>query len=81
MRDGGILAHTAPADIMRRTACADLESAFVSLVRNDHPSNRPAPHYPTDPHRRVANYDSSQDYCLSYHSSPNYSRLTPEATS
>ena len=33
MRDGTILAHASPQDIMRRTACADLESAFMSLVR------------------------------------------------
>ena len=43
MRDGKILAHAAPDAIMRRTACANLESAFVRLVSNDQPSNRPAP--------------------------------------
>jgi len=35
MRDGAILAHAAPDDIMRRTGCADLEAAFVSLVLDD----------------------------------------------
>jgi len=34
MRDGAILAHAAPADIMRRTGCGDLESAFLSLIRD-----------------------------------------------
>jgi ABC-2 type transport system ATP-binding protein len=37
MRDGTILAHAGPEDIMSRTACADLESAFVSLVRAERP--------------------------------------------
>ncbi len=37
MRDGTILAHASPQDIMRRTACADLESAFISLVRAERP--------------------------------------------
>jgi ABC-2 type transport system ATP-binding protein len=37
MRDGTILAHAGPEDIMRRTACADLESAFISLVRGERP--------------------------------------------
>jgi ABC-2 type transport system ATP-binding protein len=35
MRDGAILAHATPDDIMRRTDCADLEAAFISLVRDD----------------------------------------------
>jgi ABC-2 type transport system ATP-binding protein len=43
MRDGKVLAHDAPVDIMCRTACADLESAFVRLVGNIQPSNSPAP--------------------------------------
>jgi ABC-2 type transport system ATP-binding protein len=63
MRDGGILAHAAPADIMGRTACADLESAFVRLVANDRPSNPqlpaqtyyPTPGYPMNSHRPAAN--------------------------
>lgn len=38
MRAGTILAHAAPAEIMRHTACTDLESAFISLVRDDHPA-------------------------------------------
>jgi ABC-2 type transport system ATP-binding protein len=36
MRDGAILAHATPDDIMGRTGCAGLEEAFISLVRNDH---------------------------------------------
>ncbi|HUO38203.1 MAG TPA: ABC transporter ATP-binding protein [Mycobacterium sp.] len=36
MREGVVLAHATPDDIMRRTDCADLEAAFVSLVREDH---------------------------------------------
>jgi ABC-2 type transport system ATP-binding protein len=35
MREGAILAHAAPDDIMRRTDCADLEAAFISLVLDD----------------------------------------------
>jgi ABC-2 type transport system ATP-binding protein len=49
MRDGAVLAHAAPADIIRRTACADLESAFMHLVRNDQLSNRPVPQCPITP--------------------------------
>jgi ABC-2 type transport system ATP-binding protein len=37
MRDGAILAHASPEDILRRTDCADLEAAFISLVRHDQP--------------------------------------------
>jgi len=37
MRDGAILAHATPDDIMRRTAGADLEAAFISLVGDEHP--------------------------------------------
>jgi len=65
MRDGAILAHAEPADIMRRTACADLEAAFVRLVRNDRPN------YPTLPRSLV----------LNDHPIVNYSRLTPKAGS
>jgi ABC-2 type transport system ATP-binding protein len=36
MHDGAILAHATPGDIMGRTGCADLEEAFISLVRNNH---------------------------------------------
>jgi ABC-2 type transport system ATP-binding protein len=36
MRDGAILAHATPDDIMARTGCAGPEEAFISLVRNDH---------------------------------------------
>jgi ABC-2 type transport system ATP-binding protein len=36
MRDGDILAHATPDDIMGRTGCAGLEEAFISLVRSDH---------------------------------------------
>jgi ABC-2 type transport system ATP-binding protein len=35
MREGAVLAHAAPADIMRQTDCLDLESAFLSLIRHD----------------------------------------------
>jgi ABC-2 type transport system ATP-binding protein len=62
MRDGAVLAHAAPADIIRRTACADLESAFMRLVRNDQLSNRPVPHYRINPHRPAANSYSSPNY-------------------
>lgn len=37
MRDGTILAHASPEDIVCRTGCSDLESAFLALVRDDHP--------------------------------------------
>jgi ABC-2 type transport system ATP-binding protein len=37
MRDGAILGHATPDDIMRRTDCADLEAAFISLVGDEHP--------------------------------------------
>lgn len=76
MRDGGILAHAAPADIMRRTACADLESAFMRLVAgHDKPSNRPAPrppapHPPRNLHRPAPN-----------HPRPNYRPTRPHPAS
>ena len=35
MREGAILAHAAPADIMRQTDCLDLESAFLQLIRRE----------------------------------------------
>ena len=33
MRDGAILAHAAPDTILAQTRCAELESAFVALIR------------------------------------------------
>ena len=41
MRDGAILAHATPDDIKRRTNSADLESAFLSLVRHGLPPHLP----------------------------------------
>jgi ABC-2 type transport system ATP-binding protein len=35
MRDGAILAHAEPDAILRQTNCADLEEAFVALVRSE----------------------------------------------
>jgi ABC-2 type transport system ATP-binding protein len=35
MREGAILAHAAPSDILRQTDCLDLESAFLSLIRHE----------------------------------------------
>jgi ABC-2 type transport system ATP-binding protein len=50
MRDGAILAHAAPADIMRRTGCRDLESAFLSLIRHDADDPIAADPSPLHPH-------------------------------
>ncbi len=62
MRDGAVLAHAKPADIMRQTACADLELAFMRLVIKDQPSNRPVQHHPVNPHRPAANYYPRPNY-------------------
>ncbi|AEV70913.1 ABC-type multidrug transport system, ATPase component [Mycolicibacterium rhodesiae NBB3] len=47
MREGAILAHAAPADIMRQTDCLDLESAFLSLIRHDGADRTPSDPNPT----------------------------------
>jgi ABC-2 type transport system ATP-binding protein len=47
MREGAILAHAAPADIMRQTDCLDLESAFLSLIRHDGADRTPNDPNPT----------------------------------
>jgi ABC-2 type transport system ATP-binding protein len=33
MRDGAVIAHDAPADLLERTGAADVEQAFLALVR------------------------------------------------
>ena len=62
MRDGAILAHAAPHDIMRRTGCRDLESAFLSLVRHDRPSYGPSPNHPANSHHSTPSNHSSPAY-------------------
>jgi ABC-2 type transport system ATP-binding protein len=32
LRDGGLLAHGTPDDLLARTGCLDIESAFLALV-------------------------------------------------
>ena len=44
MRDGAVLAHASPADIMCQTDCLDLESAFLSLI-HDRPGYQSSPTY------------------------------------
>jgi ABC-2 type transport system ATP-binding protein len=48
MREGAILAHAAPSEIMRQTDCCDLESAFLSLIRDE--GTDPAPSDPNPNH-------------------------------
>jgi ABC-2 type transport system ATP-binding protein len=82
MRDGAILAHAAPNDIMRRTNCANLESAFLSLVRHDHPRYHSTPNYPTNPHHSTPNYRPSPNYLHpgSHQSTPNYPSNSQRST-
>ena len=72
MRDGGILAHAAPADIMRRTASADLESAFMRLVGNDQLSQRPAPRPRNGNRPTPSHYPTTNCSCTTYPATPNY---------
>lgn len=77
MRDGAILAHAAPDDIMRRTQCPDLESAFLSLVRHDHPSyHATTPSYSAHSHQQTPSYHANPNYAPNAHqpNPNNYSR-------
>ena len=48
MREGAILAHAAPSEIMHQTDCRDLESAFLSLIRDE--GTYPTPSDPNPTH-------------------------------